>query len=110
MVQNDYGHRLAATKLVDVRIINSIVEEYCGGKCPDIFTIEVEGIDVEVMKGADFSHSRPKIICAETAEYSPVGVGKKREEYIRIIQEKGYHLYADTNLNSIFVENNFWFI
>lgn len=110
MAQAEYGHKLAATQMVQVRTINSIVSEYSGGKWPDILTIDVEGIDVEVMQSADFSQSKPKIICAETAEYSPIGAGKKREEYIRLIQEKGYYLYADTNLNSIFAENDFWFI
>jgi FkbM family methyltransferase len=108
--QADYGHKLAATIMVQVHSINNIVEEYCSGKWPDILTIDVEGIDFEVMQDADFSNSKPKIICAETAEYSPIGAGKKRDEYIRLIQDKGYYLYADTNLNSIFVENDFWFI
>lgn len=98
-------------EIIKVKIVtlNHIVENYSKGLFPDLLTIDVEGVDFEIMQSADFSKSKPRIICAETAEYSPIGAGEKRKDYIQFIESLGYYLYADTNLNSIFLERDFWF-
>ncbi len=107
--QKSLGRSLLAVNKVKLKHLNRLVNEYCDGKFPDILSIDLEGIDFEVLKSTDFSASKPKVICAETAEYSPIGAGKKRTDYINYILSLGYCLYADTNLNSIFVDHDFWF-
>ena len=107
--QKKSGKSFARTEKIQIKTLNYIVSEYCKGVFPDLLSIDVEGVDFEILQSTDFSANKPKIICAETAEYSPIGAGAKRTDYIKYIENLGYYLYADTNLNSIFVEHAFWF-
>jgi hypothetical protein len=72
--------------------------------------LDVEGMDYEILKSIDFKIYNPKIICVEAAEYSPIGAGKRRNELINFLAEKGYFEYANTNLNAIMVKKDFWYI
>jgi FkbM family methyltransferase len=108
-VQRLAGNKIAKIETIQVKTLDQILKEYNNGVFPDLLSIDIEGIDFEVIRSTDFSKSRPKVICAETAEYSPIGAGPKRTDYIEFIEHLGYYLYADTNLNSIFVDRDFWF-
>ncbi len=104
------GHKLKRTMSVPVSTIAEVIGRYAQGKFPDLFNLDVEGFELDVLRGADFSTSRPKILCLETAEYSLTGAGEKRRDLMRYVEALGYYLYADTNLNSIYVDKAFWFI
>ena len=73
-------------------------------------SIDVEGMDFQILKSIDFTTSAPKVICVEAADYSPVGAGMRRHEMIDFLVSKGYYEYANTNLNAIMVQSKFWFI
>jgi len=108
MISN--GKSLAETKKVKLTTIQKIIEKYCNGVFPDFMSIDVEGLDFEILKSISFEKSCPKIICVEAAEYSPIGAGARRNELIDFLISKGYYEYANTNLNAILVKNDFWFI
>ena len=108
MYQN--GGRTVVNKMpVEIKSIDAIIYDYCGGLYPDLVSIDVEGTDDLIIASMNLMESKPKVICLETVEYTPNGTGRKRTELIQAVVNKGYTLYADTNINSIFVENNFWF-
>jgi FkbM family methyltransferase len=90
--------------------VDRVITEYLGGKFPDFLSIDVEGLDLEILKSIDFNKYWPKVICVEAAEYSPIGAGKRKNDLIDFIISKGYYEYANTNLNAIMVKNEFWFI
>ena len=103
------GHKLAMVSKVDVLPISEVITEHCGGTFPDFLTIDIEGMEQEVLADIDFDkYGGPKVICLETAEYSSDGAGPKRKELMAFIESKAYLLYADTNLNSIYVKRSFW--
>lgn len=106
----EHGRKITSSITVPLLTLNEIVDQYCAGVFPDLLNIDTEGLDLEILNSADFSNSKPKVICAETAEYSPTGSGRKRGDFISLVESKGYYAYADTNLNTIFVERNFWFL
>lgn len=73
--------------------------------CPDFISLDVEGIDLEIMKEFDFSLYRPKIFCIETITYSPNLRGEKMLGIITLLQAQDYKIFADTYVNTIFVDN-----
>jgi FkbM family methyltransferase len=106
----DAGYILIDKKTVQSKTVDDILRVNWNDSFPDLLSIDVEGLDFEIIRSINFDKYYPKIICAETAEYSPIGAGSKRLDMMDYIQSKGYTLYADTNLNSIYVKNEFWFI
>lgn len=90
--------------------INKILESYRNGIFPDLLSIDVEGMDFDILKTIDYSNNSPKVICVEAADYSPIGAGERRAELIEFLIQNGYYEYANTNLNSIMVKRDFWFI
>ena len=97
-------------KPIEITTINSVLQNHFNGKFPDFLSIDIEGLDFEVLTSIDYSKDYPKIICVEAAEYSPIGAGKRRTELVDFLVSKGYYEYANTNLNAIMVKNEFWFI
>lgn len=104
------GNALKEITKVRVTTITKILKENWEGELPDFLSLDVEGMDYEILESIDFNFFRPKVICVEAAEYSPVGAGARRSELINFLKEKGYYEYANTNLNAIMVERKFWFI
>ena len=103
-----HGKKLEDTVELPLLTLSGIVNQHCDGMFPDFLTLDAEGMEIEVLSTVDFASSAPKVICVETAEYSPTGAGSKRRELMSFIEDRGYTLYADTNLNSIYVEHRFW--
>lgn len=96
------GHKIIDTMRLPVVSINDILEEH--GKV-DFISIDVEGLDFIILKSLDYSKYAPLCICIETAEYG----GTKRSDFQTInnfLKEKGYIIYADTMLNTIYVKEN----
>jgi FkbM family methyltransferase len=81
--------------------VNQVIEEHFHGKAPDFISIDVEGLDVPIMKSLDFKRFRPKIICAETA---PVGLSVVDSEMTRFLSEQDYVVRGLTLANTIYVD------
>ena len=102
------GKKLSACVELPTVALDQVVKDHCSGRFPDFLTLDTEGLELDVLSTIDFTTSWPKVICVETAEYSPSGVGVKRLDLMRFIESKGYTAYADTNLNTVYVKNQFW--
>ena len=94
---------------IAVEPISDIIEKYHSGLYPDFLTLDAEGIDEMVIHSIDFEKNSPKVICVETLSFSPSGQGVKNSTLISFLEEKGYLLYADTYINSIFVQKELWY-
>jgi FkbM family methyltransferase len=103
-------YHIVETKRIKTYTIASLLKKHCPGKLPDFLSIDIEGLDFEIIQSIDFGAFKPKVICVESHNYSATGSGIRREDLINYILTQGYHEYADTGLNSIFVEKKFWFI
>jgi FkbM family methyltransferase len=102
--------KVAQILKINIVRLDDILEKYFDAKFPDFLSLDVEGMDFEILQSIAFERHSPKVICVEAAEYSPVGAGKRRGELIDFLVSKGYYEYANTNLNAIMVRNDFWFI
>ena len=47
---------------------------------------------------------RPLFVCAETADPCVGGLGRKDPDFLVFMRSKGYEVYADTYVNTIFIE------
>lgn len=101
--------RLVKTIPVETHTLEHLMERYFLSG-PDFLSLDVEGLDFDIIRSLDFIRYRPKVLCVESYEYSPRGTGRYRQELIGYLTSHAYHEYANTGLNSIFVNREFWFI
>ena len=87
--------------------INSLIQESFN-LYPDFISIDIEGMDLEVLKNLDYARFPIPVICVETVGYAENYKRVKQYEIIDFMISKGYFLYADTFVNSILV-NRAWY-
>jgi FkbM family methyltransferase len=80
--------------------INTLVEKHFG-TAPDLFSIDVEGLDLAILKTMDFEKHRPPVICAET---KGPGYSHESTAVATFLAAKGYLVTAGTLYNTIFVD------
>ena len=91
---------------VPILTVNDIVKGYLSGEAPDFLSVDTEGFDVQVLSGIEFEKVRPKIICVETLSYSVSGKARKNKKVMQLLKKAGYIVYADTYINTIFVDKD----
>ena len=89
---------------VPLHTINSIIDTYFQ-ICPNFISIDVEGLDLDILKSLDFNRFRPEVICVETISFSITNQEEKQQETINFMHSKGYITYADTHINTIFCKS-----
>ncbi len=104
-ISNSGGAFVKEIKQISLLPVNDVFEQYFPGKEVDFLSIDVEGLDFEILRSLNFQHYHPKVICVETAEHSWGCKITKRHETIDILLNNGYNIYADTGINSIFVRS-----
>lgn len=92
-------------KVVPFVNINDIISGHFD-TCPDFVSVDVEGLDFEIIKSLDFDKYRPSVFCIETMEFNNMKLGKKNTQVATYLEEKGYVAYADTYVNTIFVRKD----
>jgi FkbM family methyltransferase len=91
-------------QLIDINsLINQNFTTY-----PDFLSIDIEGLDLDVLKSLNFDLYPIPVICVETCLYSENHIRQKDNSISKILIEQGYEVYADTYVNTIFVEKK-WF-
>ena len=99
------GHKLSQTIPVELININAILE--MGGEL-DFMNLDIEGLDQAILKMVDWNKHRPTCICVETITYETQQEPNKLNDIIEFMHFQGYALYADTFINSIFVDRHKW--
>ena len=87
--------------------VNAILDKYCDN-VPDYVSLDVEGLDLAILQSFDFHRYQPKVFCIETMSYSAGRSGTKNTQIIHFMEKNNYMIYADTNLNTIFVNRDVW--
>lgn len=95
------GNKLLRTYLTNTDTLNNVLEKL--PRVPDLVSIDIEGYDEKVLRVFDFSTYRPAVWCIETMEKN-YEKWFKNVSLIRFMEENGYVVYGDTNINTIFVE------
>jgi len=68
---------------------------------PDLLSIDIEGLDLAVLRSLDYRAHRPAAICAETKK---PWMSHDRTPIARLLRPKGYVACAGSLYNTIFVD------
>lgn len=107
-MQAEMGIAIVETIGVKVMSLPAFIEEECNGKFPNLLSLDVEGLDLAIVRSMHDCSTLPKVICAETVAYAADSFGPKNKELIAEIEKLGYRIYADTFVNTIFLRNDLW--
>ena len=101
------GYKIIDKKKILVTTLEKIIRDYCRSRVPDILFIDAEGGEAKILPSIRLMKNKPAILCMETVGFSAKGIGRKNINLINSIILLGYKLYADTHLNSIFINRSF---
>jgi FkbM family methyltransferase len=87
------GIKVTNVMQIPMLTLSEIIDRYANGKWPDFLSIDIEGLDYEVLDSCDFSRDYPLVICAEIA-------GGRAVE---ILDKKGFVTLHRTSGNTIAV-------
>jgi Methyltransferase FkbM domain len=104
------GRALTASTEVDVLPLAEIVlrdgfAERCGGRV-DVLSIDVEGLEEEVVAGHDFSLVRPRLVVCEHLRRSPSDPLPDSTPLGRRLAGEGYWLAAWTGHDAFFLDGS----
>lgn len=89
--------------------INELLENNFTEASPNFVSLDIEGWDADVLGSFDFNSFRPELFCVETISNRLGGVRQEKDTSIfRVMEENGYIPFADTYINTIFVDEEKW--
>ncbi|MDZ4688718.1 MAG: FkbM family methyltransferase [Planctomycetaceae bacterium] len=94
------GARIRDVVPVSVSPVNEILDRYGTAGGFDVLSLDVEGLDEEILRAIDYERFAPLAFCVETVDFAS---GEKRLAAIaEFLISRGYFIYADTYINTIF--------
>lgn len=97
------GFAICEQRKIRVLTVNEIINQYCNGVFPDLLSIDVEGMEEQILKGIEFERWAPKIICAETCE----SLGRDDTALVGFLKSVGYFRLLKNRGNSFFLQNQY---
>jgi FkbM family methyltransferase len=96
VASHNAGRRESATLLeirsLPIRTLTSVLEEQVAPADIAFLSIDVEGMDLQVVKGLDFTRFMPRLIAIEDAEFNPLEPAQS--QIARFLLAKGYRIYS----------------
>lgn len=102
------NYNITSVKKIPINSVTNIINEKNNGEFPQFLNVDAEGVDELIIKSINYTHNYPLVICIETISFSTSGKGVKNTSLINFISNNGYIVYADTNINTIFVREDIW--
>lgn len=99
-IEADTGGQVRHLRTVKMPLlnINRVIADHLGA-APDYLSVDVEGMDLAILKTLDFARFRPTVVCAEHSD-DPAG----RAELYALMSGHGYAVRGQTYPNTIFVD------
>lgn len=86
---------------IPVVTLKDIIDQHCGGKFPQLLSVDIEGFDFDVLDSTDFSKDWPIIIIVETRRNAA-------DKMCFMLREKGFNLNCRMGENLIFTHSTHW--
>lgn len=100
--QNFGNQKIEKVIQVPLWTVNRVMKEHLPAGV-NLVSVDVEGLDFEIIKSFDFETYQPEVFCVETLRYIEDGTLKKNHELIQFMKNKNYFIYGETYINTIFV-------
>lgn len=102
---NVHGARLIRTVRMVTRTVNDLLAEYVpSNQSIHLLTMDVEGLDHDLLRSLDFDRYRPQVLCFE--EKALDASGRTISPTVKLLNDKGYTLAGVTPLSVIMVRAN----
>lgn len=99
--------RIMNTIRTRLETVNEVIHQNFE-RAPDLISLDVEGLDYAILQSFDFATCRPAAFCVETLTYTEDRSERKLTEIIELMHANGYLTYADTYINTVFVDAAAW--
>jgi FkbM family methyltransferase len=100
-----YGGKVKIERVVKMPLIaiNRIMAEYFPPSGPDILSIDIESLDLAVLRTMDFTRFRPKVMCVETLDSMTF---RMEPETTNFLASHGYEVRGMTFANTIYMDQS----
>lgn len=100
-IVGEAGVEKLASEVLPILTINTILYRHCKSEWPDLLSCDIEGLDFDVLKSAEFGayDNIPKVICVETRKHQGA-------EMRQMLLAKGYICYCRMGENLFFVRSD----
>jgi len=98
------GHTIVKERPVPILSVSELIKQYAISPDLDLVSIDIEGDEHAIVAELIRLGVRPKVIVCETREYARTLGGARQEEKIRQLMDLNYIVYADTYVNTIFLD------
>jgi FkbM family methyltransferase len=100
---NENVGKFKIEKVIDMPLVsvNTIIKENYD-TCPNFISIDVEGVDLQILHTLEFDKYKPEVFCIECIRYSKDNKESIDNGIVHFMQENGYFIYASTHINTIF--------
>ena len=86
---------------------SKLLDSNCAVK-PDFVSVDCEDMDESILKSFPLESHRPELFGQETISYSEDNTEEKRQGIPDYTPENNYMIYADTSINTIFIDHHKW--
>jgi FkbM family methyltransferase len=102
------SQRIEKVLSIPMITLDKIFADHFRDEAPTLVSIDVEGLDLDVLSTLDFDKCRPPIICIETLQYSETREEVKDTRIAQMMSKNGYFAFGDTYINTVFVDFDRW--
>lgn len=102
-IANTSDIRIEDIQQVELININEILSKYHSTSPLDFLSIDVEGLDLDILKSIEFEKYTINVICVETLKFIDNKNYGKKNDTSEFLSAKGFKEYANTSINTIFV-------
>lgn len=100
-IEYSQGVEVQETVEIEMRTLQSIFEEYVGGRQIDFLNIDIESVDIDALAGNDWRIYRPTIIAIEDLAFN--AQEPKESAIHRLLIGQGYELESRAVFTSIYI-------
>ena len=102
------GYQIKEVIDIPVQTIDELFMNCFPGKSSiDLLSIDIEGLDREVVRSISFHTWKPYVICMETKKHEKREKSDDYDELKTFLEGQGYMVFADTFMNTIFIDRDY---